>query len=72
MIAGTKVLDPRSHFFNDPRTFVTRAERNWPWVVPGEDMEIAVAQPARYVANEDLSRLRRIEVDVDNLVSSRN
>jgi hypothetical protein len=70
VIAGSEASDAGANLFDDAGTFVTSAHREWTSVAAVEEMNIAVAQAARHIANENLMRFWFIDLNVDDLVSA--
>ena len=70
MIARREAGNTRADLFDDAGTFVTSAHRERTSMAAIEVMNIAVAQPARNITNENLMRLWFVDLNVNDLVST--
>ena len=71
MIAGSEADDARANLLDNSGAFVPRAHREWTGVAAIEVMNIAVAQSARNITNENLMRFWFVDLNVDDLVTAR-
>ena len=63
-------LTPGSDRFDDAGALVAAAERHRARVVAGQEVHVAVAEPAGDVADEHLVVLGFVDVDLDDLVAA--
>jgi len=71
VIAGSEADDARANLLDNAGAFVPRAHREWTGVAAIEVMNIAVAQSARNITNENLMRFWFVDLNVDDLVTAR-
>ena len=70
MIAGGEAGNARADLFDDAGTFVPSAHWERTGVAAIEVMDIAMAQSARDVTNQNLMRLWFVNLNVDDLVTT--
>jgi hypothetical protein len=70
MIAGNEAGDSRANLFNDSGAFVAGAHWERTGVAAIEVMDIAMAQSARDVTNENLMRFWFVDLNVYDLVTA--
>jgi hypothetical protein len=70
MIAGNEADDSRANLFDDSRAFVARAHWERTGMAAVEVMNIAMAQSARNITNENLVSFRFVNLNVNDLVTT--
>jgi hypothetical protein len=71
VIARHEADNAGANLFDDARAFVARTHREWTGVAAVEEMNVAVTQAARHIANENLMRFWFVDLNVYDLVTAR-